>query len=189
MRPPRRRRGEASRGVLPAETDAGDAAATSEAFSSSRAPAKPRFFGGSRFCTEAFAARRAASARLRMRAESRGVRAPRAGDATTIAVVAAVSADERRRRRGGGGAALALAGFFRFSPFFFARGAGAGAAEGLGARAAEGLGARAVFAPGAAAAPAASRAAPPFSRALYAAFASASAANVPNVTVRRVVGS
>jgi hypothetical protein len=110
---------------------------------------RPRFFGGSFLLAEVVASA-AASARLRMRAESRGVRG---GDVivVVIAVVVVVVAAADRRRLGARGEEGAFPARGRFSPFAAGRFlAGVLTAPFFGARLALGGGAtgsrsRAVF--------------------------------------------
>ena len=169
---------------------------------------RPRFFGGSFLLAEVVASA-AASARLRMRAESRGVRG---GDVIVVIAVVVVAAEDRRRlgARGEEGAFPARG---RFSPFAAGRFlAGVLTAPFFGARLALGGGAtgsrsRAVFdrAVGFLARVASSgavfvrgglgddegffSAAAFFSCAQYAPFASARLPKVPRVTVARVRAS
>ena len=171
---------------------------------------RPRFFGGSFLLAEVVASA-AASARLRIRAESRGVRG---GDVIVVIAVVAVVAAEDRRRLGARGSEGAFPARGRFSPFAAGRFlAGVLTAPFFGARLALGGGAtgsrlRAVFdrAVGFLARVASSGAvfvrgglgddegffsgaAAFFSCAQYAPFASARLPKVPRVTVARVAAS
>ena len=171
---------------------------------------RPRFFGGSFLLAEVVASA-AASARLRMRAESRGVRG---GDVIVVVIaVVVVAAAEDRRRLGARGEEGAFPARGRFSPFAAGRFlAGVLTAPFFGARLALGGGAtgsrsRAVFdrAVGFLARVASSgavfvrgglgddegffSAAAFFSCAQYAPFASARLPKVPRVTVARVRAS
>ena len=170
---------------------------------------RPRFFGGSFLLAEVVASA-AASARLRMRAESRGVRG--GGVIVVVAVVVVVVAEDRRRL-GARGSETPAAARGRFSPFAAGRFlAGVLTAPFFGARLALGGGAtgsrlRAVFdrAVGFLARVASSgavfvrgglgfddeglSAAAFFSCAQYAPFASARLPKVPRVTVARVAAS
>ena len=172
---------------------------------------RPRFFGGSFLLAEVVASA-AASARLRMRAESRGVRG---GDVIVVVIaVVVVAAAEDRRRLGARGSEGAFPARGRFSPFATGRFlAGVLTAPFFGARLALGGGATgsrlsAVFdrAVGFLARVASSGAvfvrgglgddegffsgaAAFFSCAQYAPFASARLPKVPRVTVARVAAS
>ena len=197
MRLPRRRRGEASRGVVPAETDdTGDAsptrpAAESEAFSSSASAA---FLRGQPLLHRGFRREEGGVGEVtHARGVARGPRATRAGVATTIADVGGGLRGRAAAAAAAAAAALALAraGFSAFPPFS-PRGAARRGCRGRRARRRGGFRRARALRPGAlrgGAGGARARRPAPLSRALYAAFASASAANVPKVTVRLVVGS
>ena len=169
---------------------------------------RPRFFGGSFLLAEVVASA-AASARLRMRAESRGVRG---GDVIVVVIAVVVVVAEDRRRLGARSSEGAFPARGRFSPFATGRFlAGVLTAPFFGARLALGGGAtgsrlRAVFdrAVGFLARVASSgavfvrgglgddegfSAAAFFSCAQYAPFASARLPKVPRVTVARVAAS
>ena len=169
---------------------------------------RPRFFGGSFLLAEVVASA-AASARLRMRAESRGVRG---GDVIVVVIAVVVVVAEDRRRLGARSSGGAFPARGRFSPFAAGRFlAGVLTAPFFGARLALGGGATgsrlravfdravsflarvassgAVFVRGGLGDDEGFSAAAFFSCAQYAPFASARLPKVPRVTVARVRAS